>query len=109
MKTNQPSPIHRALTAVYREAGYTIEDAPSVDGANTAAMWVSRNGQRSAVIACLHNCTKPGTILRQVSSLSQHARVHVVAKSQATANQLQNHLQTPVRRRTDRGTELDQS
>lgn len=106
MTDNQRSPSHRTLTAVYRQAGYTIEDVPSVDGANTAAMWVSRDGQRSAVVACLHNCTKPGTILRQASFLSQHAPVHVVAESQATANQLQDHLQNPVRRRTDRGREL---
>lgn len=96
MTDNQRNPSHRALTTVSRQAGYRIEDAPSVDDANAAAVWVSRGGQRSAVIACPHSCTNPEPILRQVSSLSQHTPVHVVAKSQATAHQLQSYLQNPV-------------
>jgi hypothetical protein len=106
MTANQRNPNRRALTSVYRQAGYTIEDVPNVNGAHAATMWVSRNGQRSAVVASHHSVTKPGTIIRQVAFLSQYAPVHVVARSEATANQLQGHLRDPVLQSTDHGTKL---
>lgn len=105
MTDDQPGPRHRTLSAAYRQAGYTIEDPPDVQGADAAALWVTRDEQLIAVIMCPPKVRKPGVLLSKVDHLSGHARIHIVARSRGRANQVQDCLRNPVQRRTDRGVQ----
>lgn len=105
MTDDQPGPNRRTLTEAYRQAGYTIEDAPRSQGADAAALWVAHDEQPIAVIKCLRNPTKPGALLRKVDQLSRHARIHLVAGSRRIASRVREYLQDPVRRRADCGVE----
>jgi hypothetical protein len=105
MTDNQPGPDHYTLSAAYQQAGYTIEDPPDFQGADAAALWVARDEQLIAVLTCRRAAMKPGVLLTRVNHLSQHARIHIVTDSRGRANQVQDFLRNPVRRRTDCGVQ----
>ncbi|MXR19106.1 hypothetical protein [Halobacterium bonnevillei] len=105
MTDNQAGPNHRSLSAAYRQAGYTITDAPGFQRADAATLWVARDDQPIAVVASLRNPTKPGVLLRNVDQLSRHARIHLVTGSPGIASRVRELLRNPVRRRTDCGVE----